>query len=191
MKAIILRCIIHAESNLVIHAINANGEKVACYARGAKRSKKRFAGGILEPSHYVNMTVEESPLSDLLTLKEASLIDDFPHLRTDYDRLQIALKTLDLVSRIAKEGLESVELFHLTGNALKILSKISKTHNFYVHFQTRLLILQGFLEPIKGIENFVNLPITEHEKLVNYVLPQHIAKKIEVQIKHLLLSNII
>jgi DNA repair protein RecO (recombination protein O) len=74
-------------------------------ARGALKSKKRFSGGILEPSHFVQFTYKQSAGENRInTISEATLINDFKKIRQDYDHLEFALHVLECVSKVSQEG---------------------------------------------------------------------------------------
>ena len=93
------------------------------FAKGALKSRKRFAGGVLEPTHYIEATYMARSSRDadpLHTLLEATLLRAFPNLRTDYDRLEAALHMLALVHKLGQQGVvDSPDLFNLLGNALQ------------------------------------------------------------------------
>src|SRR3954468_21753819 len=104
-KAIVLRTTRYAEHDLIVQVITSKGAKLNLFARSALKSKKRFGGGVLEPTHYIHVLYEDrSSNQNLHTLKEASLIEDFPGLRTAYSRIEAGLYFVKLVSEIVKEG---------------------------------------------------------------------------------------
>ena len=55
-RFIILKKMKYGESDLIIHALSSAGTKKSFIARAALKSKKRFGGGVLEPSHFVKLT---------------------------------------------------------------------------------------------------------------------------------------
>ena len=59
-RFIILKKMKYGESDLILHAISMQGEKLSFIARGALKSKKRFGGGVLEPTHFVSFTYKQS-----------------------------------------------------------------------------------------------------------------------------------
>ncbi|MEK7357972.1 MAG: DNA repair protein RecO, partial [Bdellovibrionota bacterium] len=107
-KVFILRKTRYGDNDLILNCLTPSGARISLFARSALRSKKRFGGGVLEPTHYVHVLYEDKSGSrtehPLHTLKEASLIEDFPGLRSDYARIELALHFVRLVSEVVKEG---------------------------------------------------------------------------------------
>jgi DNA repair protein RecO (recombination protein O) len=165
-KLIVLRVIPHGESDLVVHGLNPVGAKVVFYARGALRSRKRFGGGVLEPTHYIQVTYRTSHHNPeaMMQMQEASLLEDFPLLRSDYERLDLALHCLALVDRMSKEGMVHSEgVFHLLGNALRSLETSKSLPLLKLHFELKLLALQGELPFIEGAEELLTASVKDHE----------------------------
>lgn len=165
-KAIVLRKTKYAEADLILSFLNTRGEKISCIARGALKSKKRFAGGILEPTHFLEIQYKTSSSKpdQLGVLEEAQLIDGFEKLRTDYDRLEVALFIVDCVYHIGQEGDSGSEaLFNLTGHALKTLQEAKDLKKFKLHFMLKLLLQQGSLEPEEWMKAYLKLPMTDNE----------------------------
>lgn len=165
-KVIILRKTRYGDNDLILNCLTPEGAKISLYARSALRSKKRFGGGVLEPTHYILALYDDKSRGEntLHTLKEATLIQDFPGLRTDYARIEAALYFLSLVSSVVKEGvIDSAEIFNLLGNTLKVTEKSSRIDHLRTHFEVKLLANQGVL-PLEGEEaQLLSLPISEHE----------------------------
>lgn len=148
-RAIILRKIRYSESDLILHCLNEQGSQINLLAKGALRSKKRFGGGILEPTHLLKLTYrkrENSVEDPLHWLEEASLLRDFSGLKQDYDRLEVAFELLQTVGKVSFEGLQDgEEVFQLLGHALMAAEKVKSLNQLRHLFQLKLLWLQGVL----------------------------------------------
>lgn len=167
-KAIVLRTTRYAEHDLIVQVITSKGAKLNLFARSALRSKKRFGGGVLEPTHYIQIMYQEKSgkggESSLHTLNEATLINSFPKLRTDYARLETALHAVQVITVVAHEGdTESSAIFNLLGNTLKAAETSKSLDALKTHFEVRLLTLQGVLEHQAEEEALLRAPISEHE----------------------------
>lgn len=167
-RVIVLRLIKHGEADLVVQSINRHGARVSFFAKGGLKSKKRFAGGLLEPTHYIEVTFKErADINDgepLHTLLEAQLIRGFDGLRKDYDRLQVALYFLRVMSKVAQAGLvDAKDLFDLLGNALQAAESTESIHKLKIHFEMKVLAAQGVLPPLN--ENWVQVPLRDHSHL--------------------------
>ncbi|MEK6627365.1 MAG: DNA repair protein RecO [Bdellovibrionota bacterium] len=146
-RFIILKKIKYGESDLIIQALGSDGSRTSFMAKSALKSKKRFGGGILEPLHFVNFTYKENSSStQLKSLKEASLIDDFKDIRTSYDKLELALFVLNCVSHVSLEGDQHSEfLFNLTGHTLRAVAKTESLDILRLHFCLKFLYQQGVI----------------------------------------------
>ncbi|MEI7973824.1 MAG: DNA repair protein RecO [Bdellovibrio sp.] len=147
-RAFVLRRTPYGEADWIVQLLTSAGGRISLLARGARKSVKRFGGGVLEPTHLVRFIHRESRQSGGLgVLVEADLVDAFEGLREDFDRLSLALEVVDAVRRVAQEDdVQNQSLFDLLGNSLSALSKTGDSLSFRLHFYLRLLHQQGVLE---------------------------------------------
>lgn len=168
-KILVLKTFKHGESDIIVHALNPRGARMNFFARGAMKSRKRFAGGLLEATHYLDVTYKVGRLSDadpLHTLLEAQMIRDFPKLRTDYDRLDAALYLLKIVHKLSQQGVDdSPELFNLLGNALQAAETSGSLEKLKVHFELKLLAAQGVLPGEESFNEWLMTSLAQHEKI--------------------------
>lgn len=159
----------YGEADLILHALSSQGAKFSFLARAALKSKKRFGGGVLEPSHFVSLTYKEATeIGQLHILEEASLINDFKGIRQSYDQLELALHVLECVARVSQEGdFSSEHLFNLAGHMLKAIEKSDKLTTLKLHFYLKLLLQQGVIQPEPWMGIFLKTPLAESHKLEN------------------------
>ena len=163
-KVFILRKTRYGDTDLILNCLTPDGARISFYARSALKSKKRFGGGVLEPTHYVQVLYEDKGEGKINTLKEASLIQDFPGLRTDYARIDAGLSFVKLISEIVKEGeVDSSEIFNLLGNTLRAAETTSHIDRLRTHFEVKLLANQGVLAHEPEEQELLALPISAHE----------------------------
>lgn len=158
----------YSEADLILHALSPKGEKLSFLARGALKSKKRFGGGVLEPSHFVQFTYKQaSGEGKMNTLNEATLLNDFKNIRQDYDHLELALHVLECVARVSQEGDKSSEaLFNLLGNSLKAIETCQSVLTLKMHFYLKFLLQQGVLTPEPWMGPLLKANITDSNSLV-------------------------
>lgn len=181
-KGIILRAIKYSEADLIITLLNSDGNKVSAIAKGAVKSKKRFAGGILQPTHYIDFCLKKTS-KELQILEEAHLINGFEQLRTDYDRMETAFYLLDIINRISQEGdVFGVGLFNLLGNGLKILGSHINLIHFRLHFGLKVLHQQGVLEPESWMTSYLATPLDKSSDLVQIKNGEFNSKEIQNRI---------
>lgn len=168
-RILILKTFKHGESDIIVHALNPRGARMNFFARGALKSRKRFAGGLLEPTHYLEVTYKQSASQDgdpLHTLNEAQMIREFAKLRTDYPRLEAALYLLRVVHKLSQQGVvDSPELFNLLGNALAAAESSQNLEKLKVHFELKLLAAQGVLPGERSFEPWLQTHLAQHEKI--------------------------
>lgn len=169
-KILVLKTFKHGESDIIVHGLNPLGARMNFFARGGYKSRKRFAGGILEATHYIEVTYKPGSTqldSDPLhTLLEANLIREFTKLRTDYARLESALYLVKVVHKLGQQGVvDSPELFNLLGNALAAAETSNDLERLKVHFELKLLAAQGVLPAEEQFANWLKAPLAQHEKI--------------------------
>jgi DNA repair protein RecO (recombination protein O) len=172
-RFIILRKMKYGEADLIIHALSPMGERLSFIARSALRSKKRFGGGVLEPSHFVQFTYKQARSQEegrMNTLNEATLLNDFKGIRKDYDHLELALHILDCIARVSQEGDRNSEgLFNLLGNTLKALESSEDVQLLKMLFYLKFLSQQGVLTVESWMSPFLKVTISEVNRLTENV----------------------
>ncbi len=186
-RFIILRTMKYAESDLILHALSVKGERLSFLARGALKSKKRFGGGVLEATHFVAFTYKKANSEGQLhTLQEATLINDFAGIRTNYDRLELALHVLECVSKVSQEGDQNSEfLFNLVGHTLRALETTQDHLVLKMHFYLKFLLQQGVVEAQPWMSPFLRTNISESNSLLSQrVLVDEELQNVELMVRH-------
>ena len=124
----------------------------------------------------------------LHTLQQAWFLNDFSKLRTDYNRLSLALYFLKVIGEISQEGTEdSKELFHLLGNALKEAQNSSSLDSLKLFFQVKVLFLQGVLPTELSPPEILKNTLKNHEEFkINENKKQALLKKIDQNLNYYL-----
>jgi DNA repair protein RecO (recombination protein O) len=159
----------YGEADLILRFISSGGDVFSALAKSALKSRKRFGGGVLEPTHHMMVGLTKPYVAGterLPILSEAQLLDDFSPLKKDYDRLHLALEFVRWVSTVAREGDSHKEIFNLLGHALKAAENSTQLPLLKIQFQIKLLHLQGMLPPEDRFLPFTKTPIREHHTLV-------------------------
>lgn len=186
-KVIILNTHTYSDSDLIIKAINSEGALLSFIAKGAKRSKKRFPGGVLEPTHFIDCVYKESKREGgLAFLNEANLLDGFPGIRDDYDKIEFAMYVLKTIEKISQEGeCGSESLFNIIGNTLKAVETTENIKFLRLFFESKVLKQQGVIpEELAGLK-ILNYQIRNHNQIaseikfdINDQASQHYAGKV-------------
>ncbi len=162
-RALILRNVKYSESDLIVHALLVEGGKQSFLARSALKSRKRFGGGILEPTHIVDLNfATTNKNTQLITLQDARLVEDFAGLRTSFDKLDLALRILHDVSKVGQEGdLHSAEIFNLLGHTFRALESTQRPELVETVFALKFLHQQGILDFQPWMRRYLAAPLRE------------------------------
>lgn len=163
-SGIILKKSKFSESDLILRILTSEGRKMSCLAKGALQSKKRFSGGILEPTHFINFRYLPAK-ENLHIINSAELVQGFSALRENYDRLTSALEVLSLIDGVVLEGQNQETLFGLAGNSLNELCKIEEVSQFWIHFGLKFLFQQGVLEIEDWMKPYLSCAMGDLHKL--------------------------
>jgi DNA repair protein RecO (recombination protein O) len=166
-KFIILRAKVFAESDLILDVLNRQGEQLTLSAKNAVKSRRRFAGGVLEPLNYVEIQFTQSLKSPSHSyIQEARCLYSFQGLRTDYNKLEVALKMLKLVNKVTKEGLGDMpQIFDLLGNSLRCLETSQQAPLLFLHFKIKCFYYLGFFPVNEDSQEFIAQPVSQHENI--------------------------
>ncbi|MBX9769674.1 MAG: recombination protein O N-terminal domain-containing protein [Bdellovibrionales bacterium] len=163
----VLRTIKHGESSLIIHLLDRSGSKQVMYARAALVSKKRFGGGVFEPTHYIEAKFRPARSGEGMGhLIEARLLNGFSKLRLDYDRLAMGRYFVKVIGQTAQEEMhDSEQVFDLLGFSLQQLETTLSPAKLKVHFLAQYLFSQGVLPSVDSFGSLTRFSVQETEKL--------------------------
>lgn len=179
VRGIVLKKILFQESDLILKVLLSNGEKASFFAKAALKSKKRFGGGLLDPLHYLEFQVAPKKNdSELHFLNEASMLYDFSALKTDYDKIKVALYFLKVINKVEVSGLDdSTRVFDLLLHTLRSLEKCKKHSVLKAQFELKFLSLQGVLDMTPDIEQYVKTSLYECDSIRVSTETEHVLKR--------------
>jgi DNA repair protein RecO (recombination protein O) len=120
--ALVLRTVPYGEADLVVHLFCRGYGKLAAFARGARRSVKRFGGG-LEAFALLDAEVSERRGSNLFDFKSATMVEPHLALRTDLNRLAHAGYATEVCRELLHENAPNDPLFDLLLAYLALLGR--------------------------------------------------------------------
>lgn len=118
--ALLLKRTDYREADLIVTLFSASYGKVSALARGARNSRKRFAGS-LEPIHTLDVDLDEPKRGELFELRTADVAIPRVHLSQDLEKLQGAGKVLGWLREALPERHPEPELWELTTALLESL----------------------------------------------------------------------
>lgn len=142
-QAIVLRTVPYGEADLVVHLLCRGRGKLGAFARGARKSTRRFGGGV-EPFTLLDVELAERRGGDLLDFKGAQIIEPHLSLRTDLNRLAHAGYATELCRELLRENEPHDELFELLLSFFSTLSQAGARSLSLRAFELAALGAAGF-----------------------------------------------
>jgi DNA repair protein RecO (recombination protein O) len=141
--ALLLRSVDYGESDRILTLLTRRTGKLSVLAKGARRSKKRFAGA-LEPFSLLRVEVAASR-GGLARLESATIAQAFPKLLGDLARMTTAGAMLGLVRELSAEEVSDPDGFDETVQLLAALdAREVSERTLAVCFQLQQLARAGF-----------------------------------------------
>ncbi len=142
-KAVVLRALSYGEADRIITLYSQDFGKIKGFAKGAKRSQKRF-GNTLEIGSYISASFFEKETTDLVRLGHCDLIRPFTGLRGDIKRLAWASYLIELIESLTAERIQNKALFRLLVFFLNLIDKETLREEILRVFEVRLFSLVGY-----------------------------------------------
>jgi len=117
-QGIVLRSYPFGEADKVVIILSPNRGKLRTVAKGVRKTKSRF-GGRLETLTHVDLVLYEGKNLDMIT--QVSIIEAFPTLRQDLDRVVAAGTMIEVADFVAQEDEPTLRLFLLLQRGLRAL----------------------------------------------------------------------
>lgn len=139
-----LRSVDYGDSDRIVTLLTATSGKLACMARGARRSQKRFAGA-LEPFQLIEVELAPGSSGRLGRLAQARVVRAHPGILSSLERMNTAGEALELVREVVPDADCDLEVFAATAAMLKELgTPQTEPQALWVCFCLRLMALSGF-----------------------------------------------
>lgn len=144
VTAIVLRRKDSGESDRRLTLLTKELGKVDAIAKGAKKSASRLAGSS-DPLAMATMTLTKGKVNQFVT--QSQPLHSFRGLRTDFDRLSLALALVELYAAILPWGEPMEGVFDLLVSSLKAIETHEKPIVALVWAELKLLEESGYLPP--------------------------------------------
>ena len=140
-EAIVLRVTDYGEADRIVSLFTLERGKFSGIARGAKRSRKRFAGA-LDPFAHLKLQLQLG--SGLANLQSADIVSIFSGIRSDLAKIGSAAYACELVERLTPDEEPSPRLFRLLYRYLEILDSAAIAPSDRRFFAVNLLKILGY-----------------------------------------------
>jgi DNA repair protein RecO (recombination protein O) len=145
-QAIVLHSIDYGESDRIVTFYTAEYGKVTGIAKGARRSKKRFAN-VLETFACLELLFSRRSHDGLAFLEEGKAINHYPGICNNLKKTLYASYLAEITEQFTVEHKKNSELFYLLQGFLELLDQGSASEDLMRFFEMRLLKLVGY-EPL-------------------------------------------
>ena len=140
-EAVVLRHRRLGEADRIVTLLTPLRGKVDAVAKGVLRPRSKL-GGHLEPLARVEVLLAHGRSLDIVT--QAQMLEGFPELHTDLDRLSTAMYLVELTDRMTVEHADAHEVFDLLLASLIRLARGDGVHLVTRTFELELLAASGF-----------------------------------------------
>lgn len=147
-EAIVLRVIDYGESDRIVTFCTQDFGKIKGIAKGARRSRKRFANA-LEPFSCSRIQFSRRGPDSLALIEGCDILSHFPLIRADLEKTLAASYLIDLTDQFTPEDKKSEASFFLLQDFLRCLEGTAITDALLRFFEIRLLKVSGY-DPVLG-----------------------------------------
>jgi DNA repair protein RecO (recombination protein O) len=164
-EAIVLHLLDYGESDRIVTFFTTRFGKLRGIAKGARRSKKRFANA-LEPFSYSQILFSRRGPDSLALIEASDVICHFPAIRADLEKTLCASYLIDLTNQFTLEEKRNEALFKLLHAFLQLIDTGPVTDTTLRFFEIRLLRLSGY-DPVLDHCLICKIPL-EKEKVYRF-----------------------
>nr|BAL54806.1 DNA repair protein RecO [uncultured Acetothermia bacterium]BAL59886.1 DNA repair protein RecO [Candidatus Acetothermum autotrophicum] len=143
----ILRAIKFRESDLILTVLSRDYGKISLIAKGARRTESKFGAALdlLTLSELVFYDAE-----NLKLLKEASILEDYRAIKSDYERLTLALQSVHLLNQLVEEHHPDRVVFEFVRDFLSKLGSVNNLALGAVAVKLKLMRALGIAPRMSG-----------------------------------------
>jgi DNA repair protein RecO (recombination protein O) len=141
--AIVLHGLDYGESDRIVTFYTEEFGKVAGIAKGARRSKRRFAN-TLDAGCSAQLLFSRKGYDSLALIEACDVLDHYGTIREDLGKTLTTTAMLELVDRFTAEGKTNEPLFQTLRGFLALLAAGASREGFLQLFTVRLLRLTGY-----------------------------------------------
>lgn len=123
-EALLLRAVDFGESDRIVHFLTRDRGRLTAIAKGARRSRRRFPG-TLDVFNRLQIEGRLKPRASMAFLEQARLIDPFLGLRSEAARYALASFLVEMLDRMAPEGIGGPEAERLYSFAVESLGLVA------------------------------------------------------------------
>jgi DNA repair protein RecO (recombination protein O) len=160
--AVVLRSWPYGESDKIVCLLTEKHGKITGIARGAKRSRKRFANS-LEPISLVNLRFQDRPHGALAFILAADLAFAYKSLAGSLEKITLASYLVEITDGLTGERDESALIFNHLRQGLRFIDSAATTlAEFLIWFELKLLRLAGYQPALDSCRRCAGVQRAQH-----------------------------
>jgi len=156
-RAVVLHTLDYGESDRIATFYTLEFGKVKGIAKGARRSRRRFANA-LEPFSCADILFSRKGGDSLAFVDQCDMIDHFSTIRSDLEKSMFASYLVELTGAFTVEGKKNELIFKLLIDFLSVMENGPFVPDLLSFFEIRLLHLSGY-EPVLDRCALCNRPL--------------------------------
>ncbi|MDI6803061.1 MAG: DNA repair protein RecO [Bacteroidota bacterium] len=143
-EAIVLKASKYRETSKLVTFYTKRYGKINGIIKGARQFKNKF-GSSLEPLSYVMIVFYKKESTQLHLVTQCDLLKAFKSISQDLDKLETALKIIELVYKVMHDEEENEKLFSLLNNILLAIETNNRNFaNLFYLFEIKLGEILGY-----------------------------------------------
>jgi DNA repair protein RecO (recombination protein O) len=120
-KAIVLSKMNYGETSSIVSLFTEDEGKLSVIAKGARSAKSKY-GRIIDPINYLQVVFYKKDSREVQLVSDAEIIDHFPAVKSDLEKLKYAYAIIELVKNLMAEHELNKKLFK---GVVRILFKLN------------------------------------------------------------------
>lgn len=142
-EAIVLKRMDYRDTSRIVTLLTRDYGRISVIAKGARDSRNRL-GPLLDSLNHVQIVFYRNEGRDLHLITQCDLLQHFPLLTTDLERLGRSLAILELASTASRAEEEGQPLFTMVLRSLQDINEGKNPFEVLLRFEITLLGLLGF-----------------------------------------------
>lgn len=146
-EGIVLKITDYGETSQVVTAFTRDYGRLSGIAKGAKRLHKGVPRA-LDMLNRMELVFLRKPPGQLHVFTDWTVVENFLRLRQNLDTLYNGLLVAELLLDLTEESTESIELYALALDTLRLLGAGGDSFVVISHFEVKLLTLLGYMPEV-------------------------------------------
>lgn len=143
-EAIVLKSFKYSDSSKIVTFFTKEEGLITAIAKGVRKKNSKY-GSIIEPINRIFISYYKYPNKSLYLLSNADLNDSFKNIKSNYDKLTIALSLAELILKVQDYNEKNTNLYDLILQTLNLMDDInSNSLSLIIAFQLNLIKILGF-----------------------------------------------